>query len=379
MSSNTDFPLRPGAMLGVLGGGQLGRMFASEALRMGYQVTVLDPDPVSPTGAIATEHIQAAYDDSEALLQMATSCAAVTTEFENIPAGSIRYLAQHTRVAPDADCIEIAQDRRAEKQFVSRHGLNCAPYAIIESVGDLQAAASAVGFPSILKTARLGYDGKGQHVCENEASLAVAFDAVRQVPCVLEQRVDLALEVSAVLARGDNGEVRVFPVAENRHRNGILDVTLVPAALDSRTEQRAVDMATELARALGYVGVLAVEMFVTGEGALLINEIAPRPHNSGHFTLDATVTSQFEQQVRTLCGLPPGDTRLLSPVGMLNLLGDRWQPTPDWRRVDDYPGAKLHLYGKAEARPGRKMGHINLLAASLEQVGSELAQLDRLL
>lgn len=355
--------IQPGATLGMLGGGQLGRMFVIEALRMGYFVWLLDPDPNSPAGAVATRHLANAYSDQSALDELAAQCAAITIEFENIPADSVRYLAARTRVTPSADCIEIAQDRQLEKEFAARHGLSTADYAVIASAQGIPDACRHTGFPSILKTARLGYDGKGQVTCHNVSDVEQAFTSVNEVVCVLEKRIDLAAEVSVVLARSDDDTVICFPVGENVHVNGILDTTRVPASLDQNTTATAITMAESLVRALDYVGVLAVEIFVDQQGKLLINEIAPRPHNSGHFTLDATVVSQFEQQVRALCAQPLGDTTLLSPVAMLNILGDSWFPdAPDWTKVHKTAGAKLHLYGKSEPRAGRKMGHINLLA-----------------
>lgn len=353
----------PGATLGMLGGGQLGRMFVIEALRMGYFVWVLDPDPNSPAGAVASRHLASAYTDESALDELAAHCSAITIEFENIPADSVRYLASKTRVTPSADCIEIAQDRQLEKEFAAKHGLVTTDFAVITQPDDIPLACQQAGFPSILKTARLGYDGKGQITCHKVADVEQAFTSVGGVVCVLEKRIDLAAEVSVVLVRSDDDNVLSFPVGENVHVNGILETTRVPASLDNATTLAATAMAESLARALNYVGVLAVELFVDQKGQLLINEIAPRPHNSGHFTLDATVVSQFEQQVRALCCLPLGDTSLLTPVAMLNILGDSWFPDePQWNKVHKTAGAKLHLYGKAEPRAGRKMGHINVLA-----------------
>lgn len=356
----------PDAMLGMLGGGQLGRMFTLAAHSMGYRVTVLDPDPLSPAGAIADVHLKAAYQDVEALQQLADSCAAVTTEFENVPAESLRWLASHCAVRPAGDAVAIAQDRIREKAFVRSCGIEVAPYAVIEKEGDLDAVDAAL-FPGILKRARFGYDGKGQSRVANVAEAKKAFADMGAESCVLEQRVALKCEVSAVVARGADGIGRGFPVAENRHRNGILDVSIVPARVTPELAQRAEQWALKIAEKLGYCGVLAVEFFVTDDGQLLVNEMAPRPHNSGHYTIDACATSQFEQQVRTLCGLPLGDTRLLAPVVMVNLLGEAWQRgQPQWERVFLAPEAKLHLYGKHEARAGRKMGHYTMLGASAD-------------
>ena len=361
----------PDAMLGMLGGGQLGRMFTLAAHSMGYRVTVLDPDPLSPAGAIADVHLKAAYQDVEALQQLADTCEAVTTEFENVPADSLRWLARHCAVRPAGDAVAIAQDRAKEKNFVRACGIEVAPFAVIGQAADLDRADAKL-FPGILKRARFGYDGKGQARVADVAAAKQAFADMGGESCVLEQRIDLACEISAVVARGADGRGRAFPVAENRHRLGILDVSIVPARVGPALAQRAADWALKIAEQLDYCGVLAVEFFVTRSGELLVNEMAPRPHNSGHYTIDACVTSQFEQQVRTLCGLPLGDTRLLSPVVMVNLLGEAWQRgTPHWESVLAMPEARLHLYGKHEARAGRKMGHYCVLG---EQAEAALAQ-----
>ena len=356
-------PILPGASLGVLGGGQLGRMFVHAAQAMGYRVTVLDPDAHAPAGAAADRHLCAAYDDPQALDELAATCAAVTTEFENVPAQAMRRLAQHTRVAPSADAVAIAQDRILEKNFIRDAGLDVVPFAVFRGAADISAEACAGCLPGILKTARLGYDGKGQVRVQTLDEVRAAFGGLKGVECILEKRVELACEVSVVLARADDGTVRCFPVGENQHKGGILDLTIVPARVTPAIAATAVDLATRLATALGYVGTLGVEMFVLEDGQVLINEIAPRPHNSGHYTQDATVCSQFDQQVRAMCGLPLGDPGLMSPVAMLNVMGDMWAAgTPDWAAVMGHDGARLHLYGKREARPGRKMGHVNVLA-----------------
>ena len=353
----------PDAMLGMLGGGQLGRMFTLAAHSMGYRVTVLDPDPLSPAGAIADVHIKAAYQDHEALQQLADTCEAVTTEFENVPAASLTWLASHCPVRPAGDSVSIAQDRIREKQFLSKHGPGVAPFAAIESIGDIDAADGTL-YPGILKRARFGYDGKGQVRVADATAARDAFVALGSEACVLEKMLDLACEVSVIIARGADGAATTFPLAENRHRNGILDVTIVPARVSASIAAQAEAAARSIAEGLGYCGVLAVEFFVTTGGKLLANEMAPRPHNSGHYTIDACATSQFEQQVRTMCGLPLGSTRLLAPAVMVNLLGDIWSAgTPAWGSVFAKREAKLHLYGKHEARPGRKMGHYTVLDA----------------
>ena len=356
----------PDAMLGMLGGGQLGRMFTLAAHSMGYRVTVLDPDPFSPAGAVADVHLKAAYQDKEALQQLADTCAAVTTEFENVPADSLRWLAAHCTVRPAGDSVAIAQDRGREKRFLADHGFATAPFVIIEKVADLARCDVAL-YPGILKRARFGYDGKGQARVANASEARAAFVAMGADACVLEQFVTLACEVSVVVARGANGATQNFTVAENQHRNGILDVCMVPARVAPELARQAERTATEMAIRLDYCGVLAVEFFVTPDGRLLVNEIAPRPHNSGHYTIDSCATSQFEQQVRVLCGLPLGDTQLLTPIVMVNLLGEAWRNgEPGWARLFDNPRAKLHLYGKHEARPDRKMGHFTVLGASAE-------------
>jgi 5-(carboxyamino)imidazole ribonucleotide synthase len=361
----------PDAMLGMLGGGQLGRMFTLAAHSMGYRVAVLDPDPLSPAGSIADVHLKAAYQDREALQQLADTCAAVTTEFENVPANSLRWLASHCIVRPASDAVAVSQNRISEKAFFRDCGLGVAPYAVIEKVEDL-ARAEAKLFPGILKRARFGYDGKGQARVANAEEARAAFSQFGADACVLEGLVDLAREVSVVVARGADGATRVFPVAENQHRHGILDVCIVPARIAPTQAQQAERDAKLIAERLNYVGVLAVEFFVAGGGELLVNEIAPRPHNSGHYTIDACTTSQFEQQARALCGLPLGDSKLLSPVVMVNLLGEAWTGgVPDWQRLFDNPQAKLHLYGKHEARPGRKMGHFTVLGDNVETALTE--------
>jgi 5-(carboxyamino)imidazole ribonucleotide synthase len=353
-------PILPPAWLGVLGGGQLGRYFVVAARNMGYRVVVLDPEADSPAGGLADRHLEAPYDDRAALQELAGLCAAVTTEFENVPADSLAFLAQKIRVAPSAQCVSVAQDRIREKATVQSIGLPVGPYTPVERESHLERPDL---YPAILKTARFGYDGKGQVRVASQSEALRAWEAMKRVPCVLEKRLDLEREVSAIVARGANGETRVFAIAENRHRHGILDVSTVPARIAPALAEEARSFAARLATGLSYEGVLGVEFFVVG-GKLLINEMAPRPHNSGHYTLDACAASQYVQQVRALCGLPLGDERLISAATMVNILGDLWtRGTPDWRCVLDEPGAKLYLYGKKTARPGRKMGHFTVLDA----------------
>jgi 5-(carboxyamino)imidazole ribonucleotide synthase len=366
----------PGATLGMLGGGQLGRMFTVAAQTMGYKVVVLDPDTNSPAGIIADKYICAAYDDEQALSEMADLCAAVTTEFENIPATSLAFLEQKTTVRPSSKALAQTQNRNVEKQFIASQGISTAPFLPIRSRDDIAQAEGTIGFPAILKVATFGYDGKGQVPCDSLDDVYAAFDSLGEKECVLEQRIKLEREVSVVLARSESGSITNFPVAENVHINGILHSTTVPASVSSDQSQKAIQMANEIARGLGYIGTMAVEFFVSTDGDIIANEIAPRPHNSGHYTLDACRTSQFEQQVRMLCGLPAGDCDLVTPVVMINILGDVWgNSQPNWDALLTEDNVKLHLYGKQEARVGRKMGHFNVLAAD---TGSAMAQADRL-
>lgn len=354
----------PPATIGVLGGGQLGRYTVVAARLMGYGTVVLDPDPDAPAGRVADTHLVAPYDDPAALDELAAACAVVTTEFENPPAAALARLARDTRVAPSPEAVAVAQDRITEKRFVAGLGVPTAPW-VAARPGNVP---GGVGFPAIVKTARLGYDGKGQLAVDD---LAGAEEAVARlgVPCVVEQRVPLDVEISVLVARTADGRHATYPVAENHHADGILDLTVVPARIPSGLAGEALGLALEIAGALDYVGVLAVEMFVS-DGRLLVNELAPRPHNSGHWTLDASLTSQFEQQVRAVCGLALGPTALVGGDGigaaaMVNLLGELWAGgEPDWSPAMTADGATLHLYGKREARPGRKMGHLTVLAAT---------------
>ena len=350
--------ITPPATLGMLGGGQLGRFFVVAARELGYRTWVLDPDPLSPAGAIADRHLVAAYDDAAALDELGRGCAAVTTEFENVPAATLAELATRTVVHPSARAVSLCQDRVAEKTFLRDHGFATAPFVPVPG-GDVTDDL----FPGLLKTARFGYDGKGQVAVDRRDDLEAAVESHGGADAILERKVPLDLELSVVLARGADGEVRAFPPAENVHVNGILDTSIVPAAVDDALRDAAVDLATAVATALEYVGTLAVELFVS-EGRLLVNELAPRPHNSGHATLDACATDQFEQQLRALCGLPLGDPSAHSASVMVNLLGDVWpeRGEPDWASLLAVPNLRLHLYGKAEARRGRKMGHFTVVA-----------------
>ncbi|MDA8245588.1 5-(carboxyamino)imidazole ribonucleotide synthase [Acidithiobacillus sp.] len=353
----------PGATLGILGGGQLGQMFCLAARRMGYDVWVLDPDRDCPAAAVADRHLCAAYEDEIALQALTDACAAVTTEFENVPLIALERIARKVPLRPGVRAVAIAQDRAQEKAFFRDLGLAIAPFALLRSSADLAGAAATVTFPAILKTTRFGYDGKGQAELASPEDLPGAWTAMGGADAVLEARVALAQEISVVLARAADGMMVFYPVAENVHHRGVLDLSSVPARTTDELQDIARRSAARIAEALDYVGVLAVEFFVDKAGQLLVNEMAPRPHNSGHFTIDACVHSQFDQQVRTLCALPLGDTRLISPVVMMNLLGDLWESgAPDWDALLRHPQLKLYLYGKKQARSRRKMGHVNALA-----------------
>lgn len=370
------------AMLGMLGGGQLGRFFVIAAHELGYQVTVLDPDKNSPAGKIADVHICADFDDEIALIKMAETCAAVTTEFENVPAKSLEMLALTTTVRPSSSCVAIAQHRVLEKNFIKDAGLPVAPFAVINSAKDLPGDASEL-YPAILKVARFGYDGKGQARVKNQAEAQKAFADFKQEVCVLEQLLPLDLEVSVVLARDAEGNIAAFPTAENSHLNGILDISIAPARCSAVLKANAQALAKKLAEKLDYVGVLGVEFFVVGK-QLLVNEIAPRPHNSGHYTIDACITNQFEQQVRVMIGLPLGDASLHSNAVMVNILGDSWVANakidatglkhssaglePAWILACGHANLKLHLYGKHEPRIGRKMGHFTVIGQNVKVI-----------
>lgn len=370
----------PGATLGLLGGGQLGRMFTAVARTRGYEVMVLDPDPASPAAQFASEHLCADYGDTAALDRLAGRCAAVTVEFENVPATVLERLVQRCVVRPGSRALAVCQERIAEKGFLQESGFPTARHEAVRSAADLERALDRIGMPALLKSSRLGYDGKGQHAVNAREEAAVAFAALGERECVLEERIDLATEVSVVLARGADGTVVPFPVSENTHRNGILDTSLVPARIPEALAGQATRMAGEIAAALDYVGVLAVEFFIDRAGRLLVNELAPRPHNSGHYTMDACLVSQFEQQLRALCGLPLGDPGLVRAAAMVNILGDLWEGgEPDWSAVLAAPDARLHLYGKREPRRGRKMGHYTCLADNAVQAGDAALRIQRAL
>jgi len=377
----------PGSWLGLLGGGQLGRMFCMAAQSLGYKVCVLDPGRDSPAGAVADDHIAAEYTDERALAELARRCRAATTEFENVPAAALTFLARHCSVSPEAASVAIAQDRIAEKRFVVACGLAVAAHAEIERDADLETLDPKL-FPAILKSARLGYDGKGQQAVATVAETRAAWNAMGRLPCVLEKKLALRQEVSVVACRTRSGATAIFPLAENEHRGGILATSTIPARVDADIARRARDAALTVAQGLNYVGVLCVEFFVLHDGGLLVNEIAPRPHNSGHYTIDASVSSQFEQQARVLANLPLGDTRQTMAAVMLNVMGDLWfdhspnsstAQEPDWASVLAIPGAKLHLYGKSEARRDRKMGHVTCVASDGAEARVRADQVARIL
>ena len=375
-----DWPLYPPSFLGILGGGQLGRFFVQAAQDLGYGVCVLDPDPNSPAGQIAQVHLQANYEDQEALKTMAARCRAISTEFENVPAKTIDFLIeQGVFVAPDSYAVSIAQNRIKEKQFfkslLSQTGVGPVLYHVIEEQAHLTNVPQEI-FPAILKTSQLGYDGKGQQTVHHLTELLPAWISLGKVPCVLEKKVDLDFELSALIVRSADDEVHLMPIAQNIHQHGILHLSMVPAPNMSLSIQDQIQRAAQvIIRELHYVGVMCIEFFILKDGAMCVNEIAPRPHNSGHHSLDSCLTSQFEQQVRVLAKLPLGNSKLMSPVVMLNLLGDLWLhgenndaiTAPNWQNVLAMASAKLHLYGKAAPKIGRKMGHINFLDESVEQ------------
>jgi 5-(carboxyamino)imidazole ribonucleotide synthase len=374
-------PLWPGpgaaggepATLGVLGGGQLGRMFVHAAQSMGYQTVVLDPDPASPAGLVAHHHVRAGYQDEAGLAQLLQRCHAITTEFENVPAAALERLEAYRPIAPGAQAVATCQDRAREKAEFVRCGVPCAPHALVATPEHLAAVPDDL-LPGILKTTRMGYDGRGQIHVATRAQLAQAWQELKGVSCVLEKRLPLQQEFSVIVARSARGEQVHFPAQQNLHRSGILAVTTVPAPdVPAAAQQQALGWAGALAQALDYVGVLCVEFFVLQDGSLVANEMAPRPHNSGHYSVDACDLSQFDLQVRCMAGLPLVAPRQHSGAVMLNLLGDLWFDAsglprePDWAQVLSLPGAHLHLYGKLDARPGRKMGHLTMTAATPTQ------------
>jgi 5-(carboxyamino)imidazole ribonucleotide synthase len=360
--------IAPGGRLGVLGSGQLGRMFALAARRLGYRVVVYSPDQDSPTGQVADTEFTARYDDLERVKAFARTVDVVTFEFENVPFATAAACAQFAPVRPRGEVLHITQQRLREKTYLREQGFPVTPFARVTSLAELEAALDALGLPAVLKSADFGYDGKGQRKLLARADAPAAWSALGVQEAILEGFVDFALEVSVVAARGLDGSFAAFDVFENAHSHHILDVTVCPARIDPKLAREALELARGILERLDVVGVLCVEMFVTKSGTLLVNELAPRPHNSGHLTFDASLTNQFEQQVRAVCGLPLGSPQLLRPAAMMNLLGDVWSNgEPNWAKALELPNVKLHLYGKSDPRPGRKMGHLTALADTVDE------------
>lgn len=354
---NRNYP--PGATIGVMGGGQLGRMFAMAARRMGYRVHVFTPEENSPAAQFSDLATVAHYDDKGSVRAFAGAVDLVTFEFENIPVATANWCAEQCDVRPSGAILHIAQNRLREKQFLSGAGIPIAPFRPVLSAHELADAIEQIGRPAILKTAAFGYDGKGQQTITASDDLDEIWKASSADELVLEGAIDFDKEVSVIVARATDGSVATFPVCENMHRDHVLDITVVPARVSQKVERAAPELARDIAEKLELVGILAVEMFLKTDGELLVNELAPRPHNSGHWTIEACATSQFEQHVRAVCGLPLGATDILQPAAMANLLGDVWQAAePDWAAALRSPGVHLHLYGKREPRPRRKMGHL---------------------
>jgi 5-(carboxyamino)imidazole ribonucleotide synthase len=356
----------PGSSIGILGGGQLARMLALAAKPMGYKVIVLDPDPKCPASSVVDEVIAAKFDDETALEKLASLCDVVTLEFENVPASGLAVLEARVPLRPSARVLEIARNRILEKQFLNDIGVQTAKWAAVRVLEDLEPAIRVVGLPAILKTATLGYDGKGQAKVNTLEEAQSAFQKFG-MNCVFEGLVDFKKEISVIVARSSRGEVRAFQPFENEHANGILDMTVIPANIPESLSRQAEKIALEIAAKLEVIGLLTIEMFVVNDSSVIVNELAPRPHNSGHLTIEACPTSQFEQAIRAVCGLPLGNVTPHNPAAMVNLLGDLWQnAVPNWNAALELQGAKLHLYGKTEARAARKMGHITVLNESRE-------------
>ncbi len=361
-------PILPGATIGVLGSGQLGRMFAIAARRMGYRVHTFSPDQDTPTGQISDLEVMASYDDLDAVSNFARRVSVVTFEFENVPGPTAEAAARCVPVRPSGNILHVTQQRIREKSFLKNTGLPLTPYREVRSTVDIEQSIAELGLPAVLKTAAFGYDGKGQFLIRSREQVAEAWKTIGEQEAVLEAFIDFDREISVVAARGENGEFVHYGAVENQHSRHILDITIAPARVPAEVAAQAVEIARCVLERLGVVGVLCVEFFVTRDGRLLINELAPRPHNSGHFTVDACVTSQFEQQLRAVCGLPLGSTAMHRPAAMANILGDLWSNgQPDWLGACQFPDVKLHLYGKMEPRPGRKMGHLTALNQDAEK------------
>lgn len=357
--------IEPDSILGMLGGGQLGRMFALAAADMGYQVWVFDPNEHSPAGEVSARHIRAEYDDYDALKEFGQGCAVVTTEFENIPSQTLEFLQDYCEVCPNPNAVHVAQNRIREKTFVNDLGIPTSKFIAVNALLDLD-NSQHMNWPCIIKTAEFGYDGKGQQVVNNVDEAKQAFSTFGEAPCILEERINLQVEISVVLGRNKQGEVCFFPIAQNEHKNGILHISSVPAKVSIELQTYACELAQRIAEQLDYVGIMTVEYFVDQDNQLLVNEIAPRVHNSGHYSMDACGISQFEQQVRVICGWVPADTQTHCAVAMVNILGDAWDENkfPSAAVFDDV-NVKVHLYGKSGAKPGRKMGHFNVMAENI--------------
>lgn len=357
----------PGKTIGILGGGQLGRMLTLAAKRLGYRVHIFSPESNTPAGQLADVEFRAPYTDIAALSRFASNVDVVTIEFENIPTMALKAVEARVPVYPQPHVLEIAQNRGREKEFFAELGLPVAGYRAIQNAQELTEAIEALGCPSVLKTAGFGYDGKGQNKLSSPEEAIPAFEALKKVPCTLEQFIDLDREISVIAARGANGEFMAYPPTENQHRNHILDITLAPANIPQELANQAIEITRTIMEKLDMRGLLCVEFFITQSGQLLVNEMAPRTHNSGHYTIEAAACSQFEQQLRAVCGLPLGETTLHRSAAMANLLGDIWaNGEPDWAACLSKGAVNLHLYGKKEARPGRKMGHLTVLNDSVD-------------
>lgn len=378
--SHFNQPVLPGGTIGVLGSGQLGRMFAIAARRMGYRVHTLSPDEDTPTGQIADVEINAPYEDLDAVRRFASAVDAVTFEFENVPAATAATAAECAPVRPGGSVLHVTQHRLREKTFLKQANLPVTPFRHVTTPEELRRAAAELGLPAVLKTAGFGYDGKGQYRIGTEEDFEAAWQAVGEQEAVLEAFIDFECEISVVAARGEDGSFVHYGAVENQHRNHILDLSIAPARVRPEVARDAVEIARTVLEKLEVVGVLCVEFFVCKDGRLLVNELAPRPHNSGHFSFDANLTSQFEQQLRAVCGLPLGDVRQFAPAAMANLLGDIWEGgEPDWAAAAGVPTVKIHLYGKAEPRPGRKMGHLTSVAPTLQQAIADVERARALL
>ncbi|HVY72161.1 MAG TPA: 5-(carboxyamino)imidazole ribonucleotide synthase, partial [Verrucomicrobiae bacterium] len=371
-------PILPGATIGVLGGGQLGRMFALAARALGYRIHIYSPEYDAPAGQVADREVVGEYEDEECLTGFAKHVQVVTFEFENVSSRATAIAAAHTPVRPAGHVLHISQHRLREKTFLRDNGFPVTPFRHITSLAELEKAAAELGLPAVLKTAGFGYDGKGQVKLTRLDELPAAWKTIGEVEAVYEAFVRFEKEISVIAARTLNGEIATFPVFENSHANHILDVTFAPAAIGPQLAAEARELAAGILEKLDVRGLLTVEMFVTTDGRVLVNELAPRPHNSGHLTIDACVTSQFEQQLRAICGLPPGSADLRQPAAMANLLGDVWSGgEPDWRAALADPHVKLHLYGKAEARKGRKMGHLTATGSTVEEAVKRVTEARR--